>query len=313
MYCPNCGKEVKEDASFCINCGVAINGEPQKNYAKNSESSLAIGNYNRKAMKEKAKEIIAKPNVHAKSTFVFGYGIPAVIIMLICNEIIKSICVSNFKSAVILNSMSLMRSLGFDCGAPAIIIGAVFGVILSLVIASFITKANKAIKGEEVTWKFEFNKKIWLPILITTVIITSLEALNISLNIAGIYMRMLGVGSGYTVVSLLIGIIFIVFTPSIGMIVYTSVSREYSLVETLTIGFKLGFKHFGKLWLFALSYIPLSLLIGLTLGILSIWKGFYMITAYCIMQEQILQDYEGTNTNKEYLDMNKAVESNDIK
>lgn len=42
MFCPKCGKEIKDDAVVCVNCGCSVKKEPEKSQ-KYDEPKTGIG------------------------------------------------------------------------------------------------------------------------------------------------------------------------------------------------------------------------------------------------------------------------------
>lgn len=85
MYCKNCGKELKEESSFCSNCGFPINGNidmrteefPDAN-ADSVKSDLSLISSEAESMKEQKEKWSTADIIGA----IFG-GIPAIILTII--------------------------------------------------------------------------------------------------------------------------------------------------------------------------------------------------------------------------------------
>ncbi len=60
MVCPNCGKEVKEGAKFCVGCGMALNNDTNKEISPTEENKQGV------EFKEKVSSTVLEMKANAK-------------------------------------------------------------------------------------------------------------------------------------------------------------------------------------------------------------------------------------------------------
>lgn len=215
-----------------------------------------------------AREIVNKKDVDKKSLYTIAYILPVWII-----------------SGILMGISVFMKN-----DVVALILGIILGIIVSAFTLSFIIKIHSAMFTGRAKFGLVFDKDKWMPIVLITVIMDGINLLTIVMG-TGIIKALLGL------VTFILGVICI-------MVYYVAVAREYRGMEAFTIGIKLGFKYFFRLLLLMLSFIPLSLLIGITFGIVGIWKGMYIQTTYCVLCEKILrrEGYTETSNLKENIE-----------
>ncbi|MGL5416386.1 MAG: hypothetical protein ACRDAU_12050 [Clostridium sp.] len=203
--------------------------------------------------KKIAREVVNKEGVAKKSLYVIAFILPSTIISGICIGIAE-----HMGSAIL-----------------GIILGIISGLLVSIFTLSFFIKIHEAMFEGKAKFGISFNKEQWFPVALASAIISGISLWTLSLSNGALK-------DVLEIISLILGVVVI-------MIYYVAVATKYRGMEAFMLGVKLGFKYFFRILLLTLSFIPLGLLIGITAGIVGIWKGMYIETTYCILCEKILR------------------------
>lgn len=215
-----------------------------------------------------AKTVVNKNSVAKKSLYVIAFILPSTIISGICIGIAE-----HMGSAIL-----------------GIILGIISGLLVSVFTLSFFTKIHEAMFEGKAEFGIRFNKEQWFPVALASAITNAIALWTLALS-NGALKNLL------EIVSLILSVVVI-------MIYYVAVATKYRGMEAFMLGVKLGFKYFFRILLLTLSFIPLGLLIGITAGIVGIWKGMYMETTFCVLCEKILrkEGIEGNSKIKENIE-----------
>lgn len=90
--------------------------------------------------------------------------------------------------------------------------------------------------------------------------------------------------------SFIMFIVSIIISAIIFPVYYLIINRDYSIEKAIIVGIPLGIKYFFRIiWLW-ITFIPWMILIGITFGIVGIFKLTYIQTTMFLLLEKILQE-----------------------
>lgn len=263
-YCGECGEEIKNtDLSYCSKCGCSINL---------SINSKSIKDCSTKELKDESKKIITNPAVHAKSVFVVAFAIPFGIFYFIYRYLL-------YKQMVV------EPVTGF-------ILGVIFAIPFSYVSYNLACRTKDGFDGKKVDIKFEFNVKQWLPIFIVIALQYGIVGVTQALDFTVRVDSLLGIPTPLTVILPLIDIAVMLLILPLNVVYYVSLNRNKGVIGTIVYSYKVGFKYYWQILKLELSFIPLLFLIGITFGILFIWKGYYMYLTNYNLAHKLVEEYE---------------------
>lgn len=263
-YCGECGEEIKNpDLPYCLNCGCPV---------KPSINSKPIKDCSTKELKDESKKIIMNPAVHAKSVFVVAFAIPFGIFYFIYKYLLYE-------------QMMIEPVTGF-------IFGVIFALPFSYICYNLACRTKDGFDGKKVDIKFQFNAKQWLPIFIVMALQYGIVGVTQALSFTARVDSLLGISTPLTIILPLINIAVILLLIPINVIYYVSLNRDKGVIGTIVYSYKIGFKYYWQILKLELSFIPLMLLIGITFGILIIWKGYYLYLTNYNLAHKLVEEYE---------------------
>ncbi|MGL4849187.1 MAG: zinc-ribbon domain-containing protein [Clostridium sp.] len=277
-YCKNCGAKTEEGQTICSNCGASV-----------TKFGLETSGWKTREIKDIAKKMSVREDVRGNMIFNILYLIPVIIL---------SMLLSFAKLEV--NPYSIFQNS---------LLSIIEAVVMSVFIYNVTAKTARTIKTGSAKFDFEFNGAKWIPFLIVTVIIGLISGIQTALTNLDTLLSWLG-GTHYGFVLFILLILLLILGVIAPFIYYVSVARDFDTATTFKVGIKYGFKNFGKLLVLDLSFIPLILLVVLTLGILMFWKGYYIMLSGSVLFEKILiKEGFPSETQKAIDNLNETVNS----
>ena len=264
QYCAECGEEVKnKDLPYCLNCGCPLNL---------SLNSKSVKDCSTKELKDESKKIISNPAVHAKSVFVVAFAIPFGIFYLIYKYLLYE-------------QIMVKPVTGF-------ILGVIFAIPFSYICYNLICRTKDGFDNKKVDIKFEFNAKQWLPIFIVMALQYGILGVTQALNFTIKVDSLLGISTPLMVIVPLVELAVLLLLIPLDIVYYVSVNRNKGAIGTIIYSYKIGFRYYWQILKLELSFIPLMLLIGITFGILLIWKGYYLYLTNYNLAHKLVEEYE---------------------
>ena len=263
-YCQECGAEIIDDTkSYCRNCGCPTNG----NFILKPREDTRTG-----TLKRDVKELLDNPNIHHKSVYTFSFLIPTIVVMAIYNYIMKY----------------------FYITSPIVtfILGIILSIPTSYLFYNLSCREKEAVNNQNTKFKFTFSIKQWLPIFIVVAIQYALNGIIHVLTLKANIDAILGIPTILHIILPIASLIVYLAIIPLPVVIFIALNKNMSVIETIVYGYKVGLKNYWQLLKLQLSFIPLIFLCAITLGILLIWKGFYISTTLYVLAGQLVEKFE---------------------
>lgn len=170
----------------------------------------------------------------------------------------------------LLSSISILTGLN----ASGIIYQTAIEIVMAAFVSLYYMQVGNIIKNKIAKIDFQVNTKLFLIIFIVLEILTIIRILFLQGNVG------LLIGE---IISIIIGTIFL-------PVYYLIINRNYSIQNAVNVGIPLGFKYFFRILWLEITFIPWMLLIGITFGVVGIFKLTYIKTTLYLLVEKILQE-----------------------
>lgn len=263
-YCQECGAEIIDDTkSYCRNCGCPTNG----NFILKPREDTRTG-----TLKRDVKELLDNPNIHHKSVYTFSFLIPTIVVMAIYNYIIKDFYII---SPIV-----------------TLILGIILSIPISYLIYNLSCREREAVNNQNTKLKFTFSIKEWLPIFIIVAIENVLNDIIHALTLKANIDTILGIPTSLHIILPIASLIVYLAIIPLPVVIFIALNKNMSVIETIVYGYKVGLKNYWQLLKLQLSFIPLIFLCAITLGILLIWKGFYISVTPYVLAGQLVEKFE---------------------
>ncbi|WP_297633747.1 DUF975 family protein [uncultured Clostridium sp.] len=208
--------------------------------------------YRTSKLKEISKELVSGENVKKNTIVGVLLYIPFIVMTFL------------------LSSISILTGLNSD--------GIIYLTAIEIVMAAFTSlyymQVGNIIKNKVAKIDFQVNTKLFLIMFIVLEVLTVIKILFLQGNV------------GVLIAEIISVIVAVIFLP----VYYLIINRDYSIQNAVNVGVSLGFKYFFKILWLEITFIPWMLLIGITFGIVGIFKLTYIKTTLYLLVEKILQE-----------------------